>query len=51
LIQLIGDFMIKYRILDKNGNILYRGTTKDLDRRIREYEGRGLPDGWTVETD
>ena len=43
--------MINYRILDKDGDVLYQGTTNNLERRIREYENRGLPDGWTVETD
>ena len=43
--------MVNYRILDKDGNVLYQGTTNNLERRIREYESRGLPDGWTVETD
>jgi predicted GIY-YIG superfamily endonuclease len=47
----MGDFMVNYRILDKSGNVLYQGTTNNLERRIREYENRGLPDGWTLETD
>ena len=48
---IMGDFMVNYRILDKSGNVLYQGTTNNLERRIREYENRGLPDGWTLETD